>query len=85
LKLYISENSVFQDQDIFSKNRPKIIKKYFAGLCPAPPPYGAAPLLPIKVVAKCLAAVVLAHPDRALGRGRENWTKRRCNQLTGHI
>jgi len=75
----------FQDQDIFSKNRPKIIKKHFAGLCPAPPPYGAAPLLPTKVVAKCLAAVVLAHPDRALSRGRENWTKRRCYQLAGRI
>jgi len=50
----------------FSKNRPKIIKKKFAGLHPAPSLYGAAPLPPTKVSAKCLAAVVLDNPDRAL-------------------
>jgi len=50
----------------FSKNRGKIIKKNLAGLRPAPLPYGAAPLPPNKVGAKCLAAVVLDNPDRAL-------------------
>ena len=36
------------------------------GLRPAPPPYGAAPLPHTEVGAKCLAAVVFAHPDCAL-------------------
>ena len=67
LKFCISKNSVLQDQDIFSKNRQKIIKKKFAGLHPTPPHYGAAPLPPTKVSAKCLAAVVLARHDRVLG------------------
>jgi len=50
----------------FSKNRQKIIKRNFAGLHPAPRPYGAAPLPPTKVDAKRVAAVVLDNPDRAL-------------------
>ena len=36
LKLCISKNSVFQDQDIFPKNLQTIIKKKLAGLRPAP-------------------------------------------------
>ena len=50
----------------FSKNRQKIIKRNFAGLHPAPRPYGAAPLPPTKVDAKRVAEVVLDNPDRAL-------------------
>jgi len=60
-KSCISKNSVLQDQDIFSKIHKKSSKKNFA-----PPPYGAAPLPPTKVGAKCLAAAVLAHRDRVL-------------------
>jgi len=52
--------------NFFFKNPQKIIKKKFAGLLPAPPPYGAAPLPSMKVGAKCLAAAVLAHRDRVL-------------------
>jgi len=44
----------------------KTLKKKITGLRPARPPYGAAPLPPTKVGAKCLATVVLAHPDCAL-------------------
>ena len=51
---------------IFFKNRPKIIFKKIEGLRPAPPPYGAAPLPPTKVGAKCLSVVVLHNQDRAL-------------------
>jgi len=51
---------------IFSKDRQKIIKFFFAGLRPAPNPYGAVPRPPTKVGAKCLAAVVLAHHGRVL-------------------
>ena len=68
LKVCISKNSFFQDQDIFPKNRQKIIKKKFA----APPPYGAAPLPPTNVGAKCLAAVVLDNQDRALRQQNNN-------------
>jgi len=60
LRFRISQNSVFQNQQFFSKNRQQIIKKspeFFLG---------AAPLPPTKVGAKCLAAVVLDNPDRAL-------------------
>jgi len=64
LKFCIEKNSVFQHQEIFSKNRQKFIN--FAGLRPAPPPYGAAPLPPTKVGAKCLAAVVLDNPEPGL-------------------
>jgi len=53
----ISKNSIFEENEIVSKNRQKIKKKN---------PYRAAPLAPTKVGAKCLAAVVLAHPDRVL-------------------
>jgi len=60
-KFRISKNSVFQEQEIF----PKIDKK-FEGLHPVPPPYGATPLPPTKVGAKCLAVVVLDNLDRAL-------------------
>jgi len=66
LKSCVSKNSVFQDQDIFPKNRQKIIKKKSAGLRPAPPPYGAAPVPPTKVGAKGLAAVVLDNQDCTL-------------------
>jgi len=55
----------FKTWHFFPKIDQKSSKK-IAGLHPAPPPYGAAPLLPTKVPAKCLAAVVLAHPDRVL-------------------
>ena len=41
-------------------------KNRIAGLRPAPPPYGATPLPPTQVGAKCLAAVVLSHPNPAL-------------------
>jgi len=57
LKFRISKNSVFQDQDFFSKNRPKIIKKT-TGLRPAPPPHEVAPLAPTKAGTKCLSAEV---------------------------
>jgi len=60
--LCISKNSVFQDQDIFSKNRQKIIQFFSWGH----PPYGAAPLPPTKVGAKCLAALVLDNQDCTL-------------------
>jgi len=56
-------------QRYFSKNRQKIIKKKFAGLHPAFPPYGAAPPPPTKAGAKYLAAVVIAHHDRVLSIG----------------
>ena len=55
LKIRISKNSIFQEQDIFSKNRQKIITKNFVGLCPASPPYGAAPLPPPR--ARCYLPV----------------------------
>jgi len=69
-----SRNSQFFEIPCFQKfcpSRPSIFfpkltknhQKKIAGLHPAPPPNGAAPLLPTKVPAKCLAAVVLAHPD----------------------
>jgi len=57
----------FEDQDFVSKYLQKKSKKKNTGLRPAPTPYGAAPLPPTKVSAKFLAAVVLAHPDSALG------------------
>ena len=66
LKLRIHKNLVFSRTRNFSKNRQIIIKKKFAGRRPAPSPYGAPPLPPNKVDAKCLAAVVLDNPDRAL-------------------
>ena len=65
-KSCISKKSVFQGQDMFSKNRQKIIQKKIVGLRPAPTPYGAAHLPPTKVGAKCLAALVLDNQDRAL-------------------
>ena len=43
----------------------------FAELCLAPPPYGAAPLQPTKMGAKCLSALVLDNQDRALSQKRE--------------
>ena len=62
-KFCIYKNSVFKFKTKnFSKNRQKIINKNFAGLRPAPPPYGAAPHPPTKANAKCLAAVVLDSP-----------------------
>jgi len=66
-----------------SRNRQKIIKKNFAGLHPAPPPYGAAPLPPTKVGAKCLAAVVLDNPDRALRQCHPSlkWCAVTCKQI----
>jgi len=54
----------------FSKNRLKIIKKKFMRGSAPHPAYGAAPLPPTKVDAKCLAAVVLAHHDRVLSLWR---------------
>ena len=65
LKFCISKNSVFQDQDNFSKNCQKNNKK-IAGLPPAPPSYGAVDLPPTKVGAIFLAAVVLDNEDRAI-------------------
>ena len=70
---YFQEFCLSRPRNI-SKNRQKIIQKKFAGLCPAPPPYGAAPLPPTNVGAKCLAnnqkaAVMLNNPDRALCQG----------------
>jgi len=64
-------NSVFPrilsfKTNIFFPKIDKIIKKKIVGLHPAPPPYGAAPHPPTKVGAKCLSAVVLDNPDRAL-------------------
>jgi len=81
LKLRISQNSVFKTKK-FSKNRPKIIEKNSVWLRPAPTPYGSAPLPPTKVGAKCLTAVVLDNPDRALCYwGAENKTTRRNNNM----
>jgi len=63
--LYFQEFCLSRPRHSFQKSTTNHQKK-IAGLCPAPPPYGAVPLLTTKVVAKCLAAVVLAHPDRVL-------------------
>jgi len=65
-----SKNFVFQDQEISSKNRQKIINKKIAGLHTASSPYVAAPLPPTKVGAKYLAAVVLTHHDCVLSPKR---------------
>jgi len=65
VKSHISKNSVFQDQDFFSKNRQKIIKKNSWG---APPLYGAAPLPPTKVGVEYLSAMVLVNQDCARSR-----------------
>ena len=59
-KLRISQNSVFQDQEIFPKSDKKSSKKS------SPAPYRLVPLPPTKVGAKCLTAVMLDNPDRAL-------------------
>jgi len=68
-KQCISKNSVFQDQDNFSRNRPKCIKpKFSRGYAPHPLLTGLPSLrgcLPhTKVGAKCLAAVMLDNQDR---------------------
>ena len=55
----------FKIKNFFPKIDQKSSKK-LAGLRHAPPPYGAAPLPPTKVGAKCLAAVVQDNQDRAL-------------------
>ena len=66
LKFCISKNSVFQDQNIFSKNRQKIIKKIsrgadllLTGLRPSHPP---------GLGAICLFAPLLDGPDSALNQ-----------------
>ena len=46
LKLCISQNPVFQDQDIFPKNRPKIIKKNSRGCALHPSLRGCTPPIP---------------------------------------
>jgi len=53
------------------------------GCVPHPPPYGAAPLPPTKVGAtsKCLAAVVLAHPDCVLALCSWNISLKATNGL----
>jgi len=51
---------------IFFPKIEKIIKFFFAGLRPAPLPYGVVPFPPTKVGAKCLAAVVLDNPEPGL-------------------
>jgi len=62
----ICKNSVFKDQEFVFKIWQKSSKQKIAGLHPAPPPYGAAPLPPTHVGTKFLAAVVLDNQDRAL-------------------
>ena len=52
----------------FCQKSTKNHQKFFARLRPAPPPYGAEPLPPTKVGAKCLAAVVLDNQNCALRR-----------------
>jgi len=59
----------FKTKAFFPKIDQKSSTKKIKVLRPAPPPYGAAPLPPTKVGAKCLAAVVLAHHDRVLSQG----------------
>ena len=61
--LYFQEFCLCKTKTFFPKIHEKSSKK-FAGLRPALPPYGAAPLPPTKVGAKFLAALVLAHHDR---------------------
>jgi len=65
-KYPISKNSVCKDQKFGSKNWQKNRQKNIAGLRPALPPYGAAPLPPTQVGGKCLVAVVLDDQDRTL-------------------
>jgi len=62
LKSRISKNSVFQDQETFSKIDQKSSSKNSQGSAPHP----LAPLPPTKVGAKCLSVVVLHNQDRAL-------------------
>jgi len=64
--MYFQEFCHSRPEHFFQKNRPKIIKKNFAGPRPVPLPYGAGPLPLTKVGAKCLAAVMLDNQDRAL-------------------
>jgi len=63
---------------IFFPKIEKIIKFFFAGLRPAPLPYGVVPFPPTKVGAKCLAAVVLNNSDHALCP----WAAITCNVVT---
>jgi len=62
--LYLQEFCFSRPRHFFQKST-KIIKKN-RGAVPAPFPYGATPLPPTKVGAKCVAAVELAHHDRVL-------------------
>ena len=62
--MYFSESCLSRPGH-FSQKSTKNHQKKFAGLRPASPPYGAAPLQPTKVGAKCLATVVLDNQDRA--------------------
>jgi len=72
----------FQEFCLQDPKSTKIIK--FAGPRPAPIPYGAGPLPPTKVGAKCLVAVVLAHHDRVLSRCRKQM-KTKGKRLDGMV
>jgi len=63
--LYFQEFCLSTPRFFFQKST-KNHQKKFAGLRPAPPPYGAACVPPTKAGAKCLAAMVLDNQDRVL-------------------
>ena len=62
---YFQEFCLRRQRIVFQKST-KNHQQKFAGPRLAPIPYGAAPLPPTKVGAKCLSAVVLDNQDRAL-------------------